>query len=86
MSRELHSGAVQIALQEITDIQEMIGAAKDHADRALGAVGVAVGGDPAVESARMAMAWAGGLPERLEELVGQCEAIKSELTRYAGGF
>ena len=86
MSREAHSESVSVAIAEVTALAGRIIAAREKASEVLSAIAVATGPDPHLESAHFATGVTAEIGETLDELIGRCEQVEAELTRYLGGF
>lgn len=85
-SNEHHQGVGFAGLQ-VEELQAVIAHAKEKLENEVMGLIVTAVGDPArTESGQNALAFAGGLVDRLTEDMGICEQIKAELNRYAGGF
>lgn len=81
-----HQEAVAGAIFAIGELQETISLLTDRQETAMGAVIMAVGQNPNVESAQNAMNFIAEVRNRVDELFGMTEQAKAELERYVGGF
>jgi len=85
-SRDEHQGIVSAAIQEVEDLQALLGIAVEKADAALGTISQAVGDSDLIESGRNAREFTAGVRDQLTELIGRLHAATEELIRYSGGF
>jgi hypothetical protein len=67
-------------------VQEGLSITTDRIDSAMGAIIMAVGQTPFVESAQNAMNFTAECKNRVEEIYNITERVIAELNRYAGGF
>lgn len=85
MSREVHQGAVQGAIQTIGEVQETLAVATNHCDVAMGAV-IEATGAAEVDSAQNAMNYLAGAKEKIDEAYRALLVAAEELRRYGDGF
>lgn len=81
-----HRAAVANAMNAIGELQEAISVVTDRQESAMGAVIMAVGQNPNVESAQNAMNFTGNIRDMAQRAFLTAEQVKAELMRYAGGF
>lgn len=81
-----HRGAVDNALRAIGELQEAIALVTDRQESAMGAVIMAVGQTPNVESAQNTMNFIAEIRNRTDEMYRITESARAELERYSGGF
>lgn len=82
----LHIEAVGLAGLEIQESENILSAAMERLELAIGAVINAVGENPTQESGRNALEFAVGAKERMSEIRNMLEQCKAELNRYGSGF
>ncbi len=83
---EMHRLAVNAAAHAIGEVQESLAIVTDRQESAMGAVIMAVGQNPNVESARNAMNFTARVRALAEEAFQACAQAKAEVERYGGGF
>lgn len=83
---EMHRLAVNNAAHAIGEVQEAIAIVTDRQESAMGAVIMAVGQTPNVESAQNAMNFMARVRVLAEEMYSACVQAKAEVERYGGGF
>jgi hypothetical protein len=83
---EGHQEAVAGAKEVVGELQELLAAATDKAEQAIGAIIMAVGQNPNVESSQNAMNFIALAKQQIEEVYQSTIAANAELDRYAGGF
>lgn len=86
MSREGHAEAVGAAIASIAEIQELIAVGTDRCESAMGAVIMAVGQNPNVDSAQAAMNFTAEIKNRFDETYRITEAAIEQLNSYLAGF
>jgi len=84
--RDSHHDAVGFAGLQVQELQNILAAASEVHQEAMGIILSAVGEDQPMESGRNALEWMAGIGDKLRELIGICENVKAELNRYGSGF
>lgn len=83
---EGHHEAVAGAKQVVGEAQELCAVLTEKLDQAMGAIIMAVGQNPNVESSQNAMNFTGLAKDKTDEIYGVLNQAVAELDRYAGGF
>lgn len=81
-----HHLAVNNAAHAIGEVQDAIAVVTDRQESAAGAVIMAVGQNPHVESAQNALNFIAQVRTKAEEMNVLCQQAKAEVERYGGGF
>lgn len=84
--REEHYAAVETAIYSIGEVQEMLSALTERCETAMGAIIMAVGQTPHVESAQNSMNFTAEMKNRVEEIYRISDHVIAELRRYGDGF
>ena len=86
MSREAHAESVAVATAEVTALAGRIIAASEKQSETLAAIVRAVGDPPGTEAGSFSVGITAEIGDSLAELIGRCEQVEMELTRYLNGF
>jgi len=81
-----HQESVEVAKQAIGECQEMCAALTDRLESAMGAVIMAVGQNPNIESSQNAMNFVGKAKDDVDSIFNILNSAIAELDRYGGGF
>ena len=86
MSRDNHYGEVQAAISTVGEVQDLLSALTDRLETTMGAIIMAVGQTPHVESAQTSMNFTAEMKNRVDEIYRISEQVIAELRRYGDGF
>jgi hypothetical protein len=81
-----HQESVEAAKAVVGELQELISVCTDKCEQAMGAIIMAVGQNPNVDSSQNAMNYMGLAKDRFEEIFGITNQVVEELNRYGSGF
>jgi uncharacterized protein (UPF0333 family) len=86
VSRDDHYAEVEVAIAAVAELQEVISMLSNRQEQTMGAVIMAVGSNPNVESAQNSMSFIQEISNRADEMMRITQAAIEELRRYGGGF
>jgi hypothetical protein len=86
VSAEQHHAAVAVARAEVEALMHRLQAASEKQQEALGAVAMAVGDNPSVDSGRAAFEYVAALADRIDETIRIADNAMQLLDNYGAGF